>query len=186
MNTKVCDLMITQVITLQPHHTVDRLRHLIDTNHVHAVPVIDSEGTAVGIVSSADLVPDLKGGTSISQIMTQKVYTIPQYDDVHIAARIMRNHRIHHVVVTHEQKVVGMLSSFDLLKLVEDHRFVMKNPPPESTHKGRVPIFPARFLSDRNVKRPSVSTCSTGLLCSMNVTEEWPLHFLDTKRYSPL
>ncbi len=56
----------------------------------------------------------------------------------------------------------------------------------EKLVKGRVPIFPARFLSDRNVKRPSVSTCSTGLLCSMNVTEEWPLHFLDTKRYSPL
>ena len=41
----------------------------------------------------------------------------------------MRNHRIHHVVVTHEKKVVGILSAFDLLKLVEDHRFVMKSAP---------------------------------------------------------
>ena len=30
---------------------------------------------------------------------------------------------------THEQKVVGLVSSFDLLKLVEEHRFTMKNPP---------------------------------------------------------
>jgi len=134
MNTKVNDLMVANVITVQPHHTVGRLRHLIDTNHVHAIPVVDSAGTLVGIVSSADLVPELKGDTRVSQIMTQKVYTIPQYDDVHIAARLMRNHRIHHVVVTHEQKVVGMLSSFDLLKLVEQHRFVMKNPPSEPTH----------------------------------------------------
>ncbi len=40
------------------------------------------------------------------------------------------------VVVTEENKVVGLVSSFDLLRLVEDHRFVMKNPPTESKKKG--------------------------------------------------
>jgi signal-transduction protein with cAMP-binding, CBS, and nucleotidyltransferase domain len=68
--------------------------------------------------------------------MTKPVHTIPQYDDVSTAARIMRNHRIHRVVVTHEQKVVGILSSFDLLKLVEGHRFVTKNAPTSSSRKG--------------------------------------------------
>ena len=47
----------------------------------------------------------------------------------------MRNHQIHHLVVTHEQKIVGVLSAFDLLKLVEDHRFVMKNPSTPSKKK---------------------------------------------------
>lgn len=135
MNAKVDDLMIQQVITVQPHHTVDRLRRLMETNQVHAVPVVDSDGQLVGIVSSNDLVSELKGGTPISQIMTDRVYTVPRYDDVHIAARIMRNHRIHHVVVTHEQKIVGILSSFDLLKLVEEHRFVIRNAPSESSRK---------------------------------------------------
>ena len=134
MNTKVHDLMVPSVVILQPHHTVDRARRLMDTNHIHAIPVVNSEGGVVGIVSSADLVPELKGGAPVSTIMTEKVYTVPQYDDVHIVARIMRNHHIHHVVVTHEQKVVGMISSFDLLKLVEEHRFMMKNPPSESSH----------------------------------------------------
>ena len=36
------------------------------------------------------------------------------------------NHKVNHVVVTHEKKIVGILSSFDLLKLVEEHRFTMK------------------------------------------------------------
>jgi signal-transduction protein with cAMP-binding, CBS, and nucleotidyltransferase domain len=48
---------------------------------------------------------------------------------VSTAARIMRNHKIHRVVVTHEHQVAGVLSAFDLLKLVEDHRFVAKNAP---------------------------------------------------------
>ena len=40
------------------------------------------------------------------------------------------------LVVTHEQKVVGILSSFDLLKLVEGHRFVAKAGPTRSQRKG--------------------------------------------------
>jgi signal-transduction protein with cAMP-binding, CBS, and nucleotidyltransferase domain len=48
----------------------------------------------------------------------------------------MRNHHIHHVIVTHEQRIVGIISSFDLLKLVEDHRFVMKNAPTLSKKAG--------------------------------------------------
>jgi CBS domain-containing protein len=136
MNVKVHDLMVENVITAQPHHTIDRLRGLMDRNRVHVIPVVDGSDYLLGVVSSADLVRDSKGGTPVSRIMTQEVYTVPQYDDVHIAARVMRNHRIHHVVVTHEKKVVGVLSSFDLLRLVEEHRFVMKDGPTESRRKG--------------------------------------------------
>ena len=68
-----------------------------------------------------------KSGTPISQVMSEHVYTVPKYSDVSLAARVMRNHKIHHVIVTHEGRLVGLLSSFDLLRLVEDHRFVMKN-----------------------------------------------------------
>jgi CBS domain-containing protein len=74
-------------------------------------------------------VAKLKPESPISTIMTKSVYTVPKYDDVSVAARIMRNHKIHRVVVTHEQKVVGMVSAFDLLALVEAHRWVPKNPP---------------------------------------------------------
>ena len=49
---------------------------------------------------------------------------------------MMRNHKIHRVVVTHEKQVVGILSAFDLLKLVEGHRFVAKTAPTSSKRKG--------------------------------------------------
>ena len=129
MNVKVKDLMREQVVTAQPHHTAEHIRALIERNHISAVPIVDPEGHPVGIVSATDLVGEVKAGTPASSIMTEKVYTIPAYEDVHVAARMMRNHEIHRVVVTHEQSIVGILSAFDLLKLVEDHRFTMKNPP---------------------------------------------------------
>lgn len=136
MNVKIADLMVANVLTVQPHHSVEHIRGILKKNRLNTLPVVDSDGGVVGIVSSADLVGGLKSGTPISKIMTTRVYSVPQYDDVHIAARVMRNHKIHHVVVTHEQKVVGILSSFDLIKLVEDHRFIMKGAPTESTRKG--------------------------------------------------
>ena len=136
MSIKVEELMTTSVITAQPHHSVEHVRHMLENNSISAVPVVDSDGHPVGIISLTDFVQELKPGAPISQVMTEKVYTVPQYDDTSIAARVMRNHKIHRVVVTHEQKVVGMLSAFDLLKLVEEHRYVAKNPPTPSKRKG--------------------------------------------------
>ena len=136
MNVKIKDLMVERVITAQPHHTVEHVRGLMERNRISAVPVIGADGEAVGIVTATDLVAELKNGTPVSQIMTERVYRVPAYNDVHVAARVMRNHRIHHVVVTHEQEVVGIISSFDLLKLVEDRRFVSKDAPGTSPRKG--------------------------------------------------
>jgi CBS domain-containing protein len=136
MSVKVEELMTKSVITAQPHQSVEHVRNMLEKNSISAVPVVDSDGHPVGIVSSTDLVRELKPSSPISQIMTEKVYTVPQYDDTSIAARVMRNHKIHRVVVTHEKQVVGMLSAFDLLKLVESHRYVAKNAPTPSQRKG--------------------------------------------------
>lgn len=136
MSVKVEELMTASVITAQPHQSIEHVRNMLEANSISAVPVVDSDGHPVGIVSATDLVHELKPGSPISNIMTEKVYTVPQYDDTSIAARVMRNHGIHRVVVTHEKKVVGMLSAFDLLKLVEEHRYVAKNAPTQSKRKG--------------------------------------------------
>lgn len=129
MNIKIADVMAKRVISVAPHHTVEHVRGLLQRNRIHALPVVGSDGEPHGIVTSADLVDDLKNGRPVSQIMTRDVRTVPAYNDASVAARIMRKHKIHHVVVTHEKRVVGMISSFDLLKLVEGHRFAVKGAP---------------------------------------------------------
>jgi len=136
MNVKVAELMAESVVTTEPHASVEHVRGILERNKIGAIPVVDSDGKPVGIVSTTDLAADLKPGSPIRTIMTEKVYSVPKYDDVSTAARVMRNHKIHRVLVTHEQKVVGVLSAFDLLKLVEGHRFVAKNAPTSSKRKG--------------------------------------------------
>jgi len=135
MNTKVKDLMVKSVITTMPHKTVGHAQSVMAKNKIKSIPVVDGEMNIKGIITSSDMLQDLSDTTPLSHVMTTKVYTIPSYSDVHVAARVMRNHHINHIIVSDEKKIVGVLSAHDLLKLVEDHRFVMKNQPTPSKKK---------------------------------------------------
>lgn len=137
MSVKIADLMAKNVITTEPHHTVRHVRGLMKRNRILAVPVVAADGELMGIVSATDLVDDPKPATPIREIMTRRVYKVPAYNDVSAAARVMRRHRIHHVVVTREQAVIGIVSSFDLLKMVENHRFEMKGARPAQSARHR-------------------------------------------------
>ncbi|NNE85763.1 MAG: CBS domain-containing protein [Alphaproteobacteria bacterium] len=126
MTIKIADLMSKSVITAQPHHTVEHVRAMMTKNHILAVPIVGADGEALGIVTSSDLMNGHNERSPINKVMTENVYKVPAYNNVDVAARIMRKHKIHHVVVTHEQQIVGIISSFDLLQLVENHRFEAK------------------------------------------------------------
>jgi len=134
MNVKVRDVMTSNVVTVQPHETVGQIKGKMTKRNLRNVPVVSQDNTPIGVVSASDLLAAEKEGSPVSKIMTDKVYTIPEYEDVSVAARMMCNHKIHHLIVTQEKQVIGIISSYDLLRLVEGHRFVMKNP---STPKGK-------------------------------------------------
>ncbi|HKK39215.1 MAG TPA: CBS domain-containing protein [Cryomorphaceae bacterium] len=135
MNIKVKDLMVSSVITTMPHKSIGHVQSIMTKNNIKSVPVINGDMEIKGIVTSTDLLEDHSEASPVSKVMSTKVFTIPAYSDVTIAARMMRNHGINHLVVSDEHKIVGVLSAHDLLKLVEDHRFVMKNPPTPSKKK---------------------------------------------------
>lgn len=136
MNAKVADLMVTPAITTHGHKSIEHVKEIMQKNKIHSVPVLNEEGEPIGIITTSDFLKDHAEGTPVSKVMTEgNVFTVPKYADLHIAARVMRNHRIHHLVVTHEHKAIGVISAFDLLSLVEDHRFVMKNPPTSKKSK---------------------------------------------------
>ena len=136
MKVKAHDLMSKSVVTARPHQTVATIKKKMSRHKLQNIPVVSPENEPVGVVSASDIVVVEKAGTPISQIMTEKVFTVPAYDDVSVAARIMRNHKIHHLIVTDNKGLIGIISSFDLLKLIDGHGFVMKNQPtPKSKGK---------------------------------------------------
>ena len=131
MNVKIADLMAKQVITSQPHHSIDHVRKIMQRNRISAVPIVNDENEPLGIITSRDLGRGLKGATPVGSILQSHVFQVPAYNDISIAAKVMLKHKIHHLVVTHEGSIVGIISSFDLLRLIEEHRFTMHNPPQE-------------------------------------------------------
>lgn len=126
MTVKIGDLMAKRVFSAAPHHKVGSLRGIMERRRIHAVPVVGTNGEPVGIVTSADLARRVKDESPVSRIMTESVTVITADKEVAAAARMMRKRRIHHLVVTHEKKVTGIISSFDLLKLIEGLRFIAK------------------------------------------------------------
>ena len=117
---QVEDLMSKQVVTMLAHHTVEQARQLLREHHVSAVPIVGDLGEPRGIVSATDLAEDLDGDTAVSEVMSDGVYVVAPDMELHLAAQVMRNQHIHRLVVVEDKKVIGILTTFDLLKVVEE------------------------------------------------------------------
>jgi len=91
--------------------------------------VVGPDGEPVGIITASDLLDDRSDASIVASFMSHPAFTVPSSEQPHVAARIMRNHRLHHVVVVDHHRVVGMVSAFDLLALVEEHRYTAKPAP---------------------------------------------------------
>lgn len=122
MNIKVKDLMSSQVCSVKQNETVGKVKRIFSNNNFNVLPVL-KDGELVGIISQSDV---LKIDNEFSQIhnhMTKKVITISSYANAQEAAHLMRKHHIHHLAVTHEKQLIGIISSYDLIKLVESRSY---------------------------------------------------------------
>jgi CBS domain-containing protein len=112
----VGDLMTPAPFTINPGDLVGDTRDTMLEAGIHCVPVVDDDGTPVGIVTSWDLVEEYAPMESIQNAMTTKVRTIGSHELVSEAATTMCTNFIHHlVVVDRSNHLVGVLSSLDLL-----------------------------------------------------------------------
>jgi CBS domain-containing protein len=108
-------------VVAKPSDILGGIREVMDAHDIHSLPVVDDEDQLIGVITSTDLIPGFSAKIPVSRIMSTKVYTVTPDTDVAMAAQMMRQYRIHHVVVTDGSKVVGVLSSFDLLRLIAEH-----------------------------------------------------------------
>lgn len=106
--------MTDNLVAVLPADRVARARDLLLTIGIHALPVMDNNGVH-GIVTSTDLGDDWDGDEEISTVMTPVPTTISDEASIGEAAELMIAHRIHHLLVTDDREVIGILSSFDLL-----------------------------------------------------------------------
>ena len=127
MDVAVSDVMVPRVFVVMPDDKVAYVREVMVGQKIHAVPVFNEEDRPLGIVTAADLIDAPHDDMEVADIMTREVVTVAQEDSVAEAARLMRSKRLHHLLVTSQDEIVGILSSFDLLSVVEDNGFRVRS-----------------------------------------------------------
>ena len=60
---KATDVMVTKVISVTPDVLVQDVAHILLSNRISAVPVVDDNGQLLGIVSEGDLMRRAEAGT---------------------------------------------------------------------------------------------------------------------------
>ncbi|MGZ4708792.1 MAG: CBS domain-containing protein [Acidimicrobiales bacterium] len=112
------EVMSQPVRTVKANEVVGPVRDLMLDNQVHGVPVVDEHDALVGIVTASDLVEEWQPMQAVETVMSDEVHTATPFTSVVDAARTMLERRIHHLVIVQNDEIVGMVSSFDLLRVL--------------------------------------------------------------------
>jgi len=144
------DLMTSDVVTVPPETPVIAVARLLAERGISAVPVLESDGTLLGIVTEADLIRRLAEeedkpvgwirtlfgdpaaqadryarthGLTAGDVMTENLVTVEEGTSACRIAHLMEEKRIRRVLVVQDGRLRGIVSRADLLRaLMESPR----------------------------------------------------------------
>ena len=121
----------SEVFSVHPESTVYEALQIMAERNVGALLVFDSARLA-GIFSERDYARKLvlKGKfsrtTMVKKVMTEEVITVTPEEDIEQCMDIMTNHRVRHLPVVQQNKVVGVISIGDIVKaIISDQKFTI-------------------------------------------------------------
>ena len=115
---KVSEIMMSGVATVRVGQSARHAQYLMQKHGVHALPVVGHKGDLLGIVTSTDLMAEHDADSVVARFMSTGILKVEPDTPIETAAELMRENETHHLVVVEGEKVVGMLSTFDLLYLI--------------------------------------------------------------------
>lgn len=134
-NEPIRKLMSTRVISIHHGEPVSQARKIMVESGVHHLPVVSGDALK-GIISWSDLLRISFGDAfgaderavdatldhtfSLEQVMSADVVTVTPQTTVHEAAEILCKGDFHCLPVVDDGKLVGMVTSSDLLKYLAE------------------------------------------------------------------
>lgn len=137
---KVKDLMTRELLTLAPNTTIREAAEILATEHVSGAPVVHA-GKPLGMVSARDLLEfiaslpaepeEISGGLehgilddhTVEEAMTRgPLVSISPEAPANRAAEMMKAEKIHRLPVVDNGKLVGIITTTDLVQAVADRR----------------------------------------------------------------
>jgi predicted transcriptional regulator len=113
---RVEEVMTTPVVVTGRNIKVTHLRESFSRKEVSAMPVLEEDETISGIVTQKDVAICKNDDSILEDIMTDRIHIVLPNNRLKDAANTMVSNRVHHLVVMEDGKVVGMLSSMDILR----------------------------------------------------------------------
>ena len=116
--------MSTDLFTVGPDDLIDLAASVMDWRHVRHVPVEDSEGRLVGLVTHRGLLRMISNGSrsteanpiAVRDIMVEKPLTVSPSTSSLEAIELMRVNRFGCLPVVEGDHLVGIVTSYDFLE----------------------------------------------------------------------
>ena len=106
--------MSQKVITVPPACSLDEARRLLRRHDIRQLPVVRGQ-RLVGILTDRDLRGAAAKAKTVADVMTPRPFVIAADAATDEAARMLRVHKINALPVVDKGRVVGILSSSDVL-----------------------------------------------------------------------
>lgn len=131
---RVSELMQKAVKTVNLDAAVNDAVVTLADSHISALPVVDGLGRMVGVISSTDILTSeaeaedatvrqaLLKESTVRDLMTPHPLTVPPDADVREAAQQMLYADVHRLFVVHGERVVGVISTTDIMRAVATGR----------------------------------------------------------------
>ena len=114
---QIVNLMTPDPITISQHDRLSKAKSIMTAGNFRRVPVVD-DGRLVGILTERDLQKYSRflESTRVNAAMRTSLITVTPYDAVEDAALLMLKHKIGGLPVVAEGKLIGIVTTSDLLK----------------------------------------------------------------------
>jgi CBS domain-containing protein len=120
---QVRDVMSSPVRTVLEHDSVEQAAQKMIANDLGSIIVTDAQGNPVGIITERDVVDRVVAVNRVPRkvtaeaVMSRPVHMTTPDADIKDAAESMRNHHIRRLVVMEAGKMIGIVSSKDIVEI---------------------------------------------------------------------
>lgn len=131
----ISGFMTRKLITVTPADKLSMIKEIFEKNRIHHLPVVRYT-TLVGIISKQDLHHFVRGLVVSDQdrdfeearlhhytaedIMTTGIATLSSGDRINVALQVFLENLFHAIPVVDNGELVGMLTTFDIIRALSD------------------------------------------------------------------
>jgi len=122
--------MNTGVITISPNEDVYEAMRMMALNNITGLPVIEDDGTLLGIITEKDILVLLYNGLedanidrvvgTVGQFMTRHVICFGPEDSLADIAECLSTNDFRRVPILEHGKLVGIISRKDVIRYIRD------------------------------------------------------------------